>query len=71
MAREPDHFRLTLNWDDVNKRWRMAYVVQTGRGVASHWRWIETHEPIDAGGAAAIAQAVAQELASWLPFAPF
>lgn len=66
MARQPHHFTLTLDWDERSKRWKLTYVVQLGKGVASHWRWVESRGPVDAHGASLISDAVAQELASWL-----
>jgi hypothetical protein len=61
-------FTLRLDWDASGKRWKLSYVVQLGRGVGSHWRWIECAEPLDGLNAARIADAVRREMDSWLPF---
>lgn len=66
MAKRVHHFDLTLDWDDVSKRWKLTYVVQLERGVASHWRWIDSSAEVDAFCASALATAVAKELESHL-----
>jgi len=62
MARRIHHFVLTLDWDPELKRWKLTYVVQVGRGVASHWRWIESRASVDALTASQLADVVKQEL---------
>lgn len=66
MAQRVSHFRLTLDWDPVSKRWKLVYVVQLKRGVASHWRWVDSRAQVDALSAAQIATAVTRELESHL-----
>lgn len=66
MATRSHHLTVQVDWDPTSKRWKLTYVVQLDRGVASHWRWIESSAPIDAHGASAIANAISREIGSWL-----
>jgi len=68
MPRSSDHLTITLNWDATRKRWRATWVLQLEKGVAHHWRWIETREPIDVMGASMLIDAVEAEMRAWLPF---
>lgn len=60
------HFTLTLDWDEVGKRWKLTYIVQLERGVASHWRWIESRGEVDAWASSQIASSVQREMEQWL-----
>lgn len=63
MAIRPGHHCvITLDWDTVRKRWKLAWRVQVGVGWASHWIWVETPAAIDAQMARDLAMAVQRQL---------
>lgn len=68
MARRIPSLTITLTWDELTKRWRIDWIMPApaGRGVISHWDWLDTTASVDAVTAHRICDCIKQEVAAQL-----
>lgn len=63
---QPHDVTFILDWDAVSKRWKLTWRARSGKGWAHHWKWIDSHVPIDATAAARMARLLSADLESRL-----
>ncbi len=48
MVKQVPHATITFEWDELSKRWKVTYLVRSGKGVAAHWYWVDSRAALDA-----------------------